>query len=150
MKMLILCILLSISLSASSLKAQALFDCPPNTTARDWGDPISAIVEPLPFDFWATVDYYERIVGGKLEMLVDWSTFNNRRQPISDETMKEVTLLWLTQRNFDPTWRCPFYEPKSVSFIEQTECKTTTKCVLHLDRTQQVDCCDDPNINPEI
>lgn len=150
MKMLILCISFFIYFPVATVKAQELFDCPPNTSEGEWGDPIHGIIEPTPMNFLGHTYYFERTVDEKVEIIVDWETFENLNRPVSDETMKEMMLLWLAKHIFDPEWECPFNEPRSVSFIEQTECRTTTKCVIHLDKTQQVSCCDDPNTNPEI
>jgi hypothetical protein len=123
-------------------------DCPPNTEPNDWTLHEYHLLEMGPNNFWGTVDYQSRTTsGGKTEIVVDWSTFQNWRDYLKDETVKEIIQTDIVFANTDP---CPFTGSQEVSVVYKTECTIDKKCVLRLDASSTTVCCDDPNFNPDI
>jgi len=130
-----LCLQISISNSQTSS-----FDCPPGFIAGDWtvgGGGNGAVLEPWPFEFWGSVQYYYQDDGSKRSIIVDWSTLNNYSD-FSDNTVKELLTFMMCRDdgflNSDGV--------KEIAFNYKSECKVDLSCKLKVDENQEVVCCD--------
>lgn len=145
-RIILLLSIISIIFTFKSNTQAQMPDCLPGV---NWGLPKNAYMELEPFKYSGSVQYYERIVGGKVEITADWSTLWNNKKPISDETMKELFTIFLAQRYSDDPCQYPV-QLTTVSIIDKTECYIPTKCRVKLDMGLESQCCDDPSINPPI
>lgn len=128
-------------------------DCPPNTLPQDWSNGHIDVVYRH-FGKIGSVDYLSRTNGlGMIEISVDWTTLTNKMNGLSDKAIQEIVEYEILS-SFAP---CPGHDGfegqtinTQIAIVYKTKCFVNTKCALKLDAIQEVECCDDPEINPKI
>src|SRR5690606_247434 len=120
---------------------------------NEWsGDHIDVIYHY--FGNIGSVDYLSRTNGsGIIEISIDWTTLTNKMVGLSDKAIQEIVEYEILS-SFAPCPGYPGYYGQTIdaqiAIVYKTKCYVNTKCAFKLDVNQEIECCDDPEINPDI
>lgn len=144
-------LILLIAFVTFSISANSQPDCPPNTDPSEWDS--HHIDASIPyFGNIGSVDYVSREVGeGDIEVVIDWTTLSNKIVGISDKGIMElvenaIILAFANCSQYPPGWS----SERQVSIVYKSICYATVRCYLIVDLEREVECCDDPSVDPEI
>jgi len=127
-----------------------LFCSPTGDPCDDnWGNPITFDFASLATQYpnLGSVVYYQRTnKTGEIELKFNWSSLtNNFSGELSDEALKDIFLISLVKNSANSS------TPTNVHVLYKTKCTVPLKCVVHLDATMSVECCDEGFVgNPAI
>ncbi len=119
-----------------------LFSAPPeNPCDEDWGNPITFDFASLGTQYpnLGSVIYYQRTnSSGEIELTFDWSSLvNNFPGELSDDALKDIFLISEVKDNANST------TPTNIHVLYKTKCTVPLKCIVHLDATMSIECCDE-------
>jgi hypothetical protein len=128
-------------------------DCPPNTSLQEWTNGHIDVVYRH-FGDIGSVDYLSRTNGsGMIEISIDWTTLTNKMIGLSDKAIQEI----VEYEILSSFALCPGYDGfegqtinTQIAIVYKTKCFVNTRCALKLDRELQIECCDDPETNPDF